>query len=102
MMRRYIGPIVLVLLASSVVCAQKVDPNKFAVIINGPGGEAAYTKQFDEWTTQLSTVLGERYGFDSKNVKVLSEKAATAEQVKQTFATLKSQLDVNNVLYLFL
>lgn len=101
-MRRYIGSIVLVLLAASVVCAQKVDPNKYAVIINGPGGEPAYSKQFDEWTGQLSSVLAERYGFDSKNVKVLSDKAATAEQVKQTFATLKSQFDANNVLYLFL
>lgn len=101
-MRRYIGPIVLVLLAASVVCAQKIDPNKFAVIINGPGGEPAYAKQFDEWTKQLSGVLGERYGFDSKNIRVLSEKAATAEEVKRTFATLKSQLDANNVLYLFL
>ena len=101
-MRRYIGLIVLVLLAASVVCAQKVDPNKFAVIINGPGGEQAYAKQFEEWTAQLNSVLAERYGFDSKNVKVLTEKTATAEEVKRTFATLKSQLDANNVLYLFL
>ena len=93
---------VFVLLSASVVCAQKVDPNKFAVIINGPGGEAAYAKQFEEWTTQLSSVLAERYGFDSKNVRVLSEKTATAVEVKRTFATLKSQLDANNVLYLFL
>lgn len=84
------------------------DPNKFAVIINGPGGEATYAKQFEEWTTQLSTVLSERFGFDSKNVRVLSEKAepnkarATAEEVKRTFSALKSQLDANNVLFVFL
>lgn len=101
-MRRYIGSIVLVLLAGYVVCAQKVDQNKFAVIINGPGGEPVYAKQFDEWTKQLSGVLAERFGFDSKNVKVLSEKSATAEEVKRTFATLKSQLDANNVLFVFL
>jgi hypothetical protein len=93
---------IFVLLAASVVCAQRVDPNKFAVIINGPGGEPVYAKQFDEWTRQLSGVLAERFGFDSKNVKVLSEKSATAEEVKRTFATLKSQLDANNVLFLFL
>lgn len=101
-MRRHIGSIVLVLLAASVVCAQKVDPNKFAVIINGPGGEPAYAKQFDEWTKQLSGVLTERFGFDSKNVRVLSDKSATAEEVRKSFATLKSQLDANNVLFLFL
>jgi len=101
-MRHHIGSMVLVLLAASVVSAQRVDPNKFAVIINGPGGEAAYAKQFDEWTKQLSGVLAERFGFDSKNVRVLSDKTATAEEVKKSFATLKSQLDANNVLFLFL
>lgn len=93
---------VFILLAASVVCAQKADPNKFAVIINGPGGEPAYAKQFDEWTKKLSGVLAERFGFDSKNVRVLSDKSATAEEVKKSFATLKSQLDANNVLFLFL
>src|ERR1051325_4294350 len=102
MMRRGALLVVFVLLAASVVCAQKGDPNKFAVIINGPGGEPTYAKQFDEWTKQLSGALVERFGFDSKNVKVLSDKGATAEEVKRTFATLKSQLDVNNVLFVFL
>jgi hypothetical protein len=102
MRTRCVFVFVFVLLAASVVCAQRVDPNKFAVIINGPGGEPVYAKQFDEWTKQLSGVLAERFGFDSKNVKVLSEKSATAEEVKRTFATLKSQLDANNVLFLFL
>jgi hypothetical protein len=102
MRTRCVFVFVFVLLAASVVCAQRVDPNKFAVIINGPGGEPVYAKQFDEWTRQLSGVLAERFGFDSKNVKVLSEKSATAEEVKRTFATLKSQLDANNVLFLFL
>ena len=102
MRTRCVFVFVFVLLAASVVCAQRVDPNKFAVIINGSGGEPVYAKQFDEWTRQLSGVLAERFGFDSKNVKVLSEKSATAEEVKRTFATLKSQLDANNVLFLFL
>jgi hypothetical protein len=102
MRTRCVFVFIFVLLAASVVCAQRVDPNKFAVIINGPGGEPVYAKQFDEWTKQLSGVLAERFGFDSKNVKVLSEKSATAEEVKRTFATLKSQLDANNVLFLFL
>ena len=90
------------------VCAQApkkkspVDPNKFAVIINGAGGEPEYAKQFDQWTTQLNSVLSERYGFDTKQIKVLSERRATAEEVKSTFATLKSQLDANNILFLFL
>jgi hypothetical protein len=91
---------------AGVACAQMkqvpVDPNKFAVIINGAGGEPVYAKQFEEWTTQLGSTLSERFGFDSRQVKVLTEKQATAEEVKRTFVTLKSQLDANNILFVFL
>jgi hypothetical protein len=76
------------------------DPNKFAVIINGAGGEQAYAKQFEEWTTQLTSVLSERFGFDSKQLTVL--KNASAEDVKRTFTALKTQIDANNVLFVFL
>jgi len=102
MLRRYTLTFVGVLMFASVVCGQKADPNKYALIINGPGGEPAYAKQFGEWTTQLSKVLAERFGFGNQNVKVLTEKDATAEEVKRTFATLKAQLDANNVLFVFL
>ncbi|HEU5458919.1 MAG TPA: hypothetical protein VFU83_00430 [Pyrinomonadaceae bacterium] len=111
--------LLVVLFMAMVVCAQTspvvskkkspVDPNKYALIINGAGGEPEYAKQFEQWTTQLSSVLSERYGFDSKQIKVLTEKPAdattgraTAEEVKSTFAALKSQLDVNNILFVFL
>lgn len=107
--------IIVVILFAGAVCAQTpkkkapVDPNKFAVIINGAGGEPAYAQQFEQWTTQLSSVLSEKLGFDSKQIKILTEKPAdataarsTAEEVKRTFAALKSQLDANNVLYVFL
>src|SRR5688500_15178969 len=59
----------------------QVDPNKFAVIINGAGGEPVYAKQFEQWTTELQTVLSDRFGFGGKNLIVLPR--ATAEQVKK-------------------
>src|SRR5919202_630578 len=62
-----------------------VDPNRFAVIITGASGDATYAKQFEQWTTELSSVLSERFGFDSRQIKVLPEKQATAEEVKRTF-----------------
>ncbi len=118
---RGIASFALVMLLACVVCAQTpagptapkkkapVDANKFALIINGAGGEAEYAKQFEAWTGQLSSVLTERFGFDARNLKVLTEKPAdanggraTAEEVRRTFATLKSQLDTNNVLFVFL
>lgn len=116
-MHKTIISFVLVFLVSVVVCAQQpvagkknqVDPNKYAVIINGAGGEPAYAEQFEQWTTELTAVLSERYGFDRNQIKVLTETPtgataarSTAEEVKRVFATLKSQLDANNVLFLFL
>jgi hypothetical protein len=85
--------------------AQTIDANKFVLIINGAGGEAAYAQQFEQWTEQLRSSLAERFGFDRRNIRVLSEKGdapATAEGVKKTFATLKSELNANNVLFVFL
>src|SRR4051812_9532817 len=78
----------------------KSDPNKFAVIVNGAGGDAVYGKQFEEWTAQLSAALESRFGFDGKQLTVL--KNATAEDVKRIFTTMKTQLDANNVLFVFL
>jgi len=99
---------VVLLLLAGVVCAQTtkkkspVDPNKFAVIINGAGGEPEYAKQFEQWSKELGSVLSERFGFDSKQIRALTEKQATAEEVKRTFASLKLQLDANNLLFVFL
>jgi hypothetical protein len=99
---KYIASLAFILSISASSVAQKNDPNKFAVIINGAGGEPAYAKQFSEWTADLNSVLSQRYGFDPKQIKVLSDKLASAEEVKRTFATLKSELDANNVLFVFL
>ena len=99
---KYLASFGLILFIAASSVAQKSDPNKSAVIINGPGGEPAYAKQFTEWTTELNSILAKRYGFDAKRIKVLSEKLATAEEVKRTFTSLKTELDANNVLYVFL
>jgi hypothetical protein len=123
---RYMQPLTLALLLSSLACAQTpqptsattpvlqkkaahIDPNKFALIINGAGGEPAYATQFDQWSAELSSVLTERFGFDTTQVKRLAEKPglpttgrATAEEVKQTFVLLKTQLQPENVLFVFL
>ena len=120
MKHRYTSAVVIVLLLAGLVCGQTttnvaikkkspIDPNKFAVIINGAGGEPAYAKQFEQWTNELNSVLSVRYGFEAKQIKVLTEKPGdtttarpTAEEVKRTFTALKSQLDANNILFVFL
>lgn len=83
------------------------DPNKFALIINGPGGEAIYTKQFEEWTTELQQALLERYSFAADHIKVLAESAtsgtgkSTADEVKSAFASFATKLEADNVLFVF-
>lgn len=94
--------LILLLLCATLASAQvnRADLNKFVVIINGAGGEPAYAKQFEEWTTQLKSALSDHYGFGAQQTTVLPR--ATAEDVKRTFAQLKTQLDANNVLFVFL
>lgn len=102
-MNYLVKTLILTLLLGNVVCAQKkvqTDPNKSAVIIVGAGGEAEYAKQFETWTTELRSVLSDRFGFDMKNLTVLSNAKAT--DVRDTFTQLKTKLESNNVLFVFL
>jgi hypothetical protein len=85
------------------------DPNKFALIINGASGEPAYGKQFDTWTASLRKTLLGRFGFAKDHVKLLTEKPAdstaapaTAEEVKKAFASLRTEINADNVLFVFL
>jgi hypothetical protein len=108
------APIAIILLLTSLVCAQtsvtpkqrlaQIDPNKFAVIINGASGEEEYGKQFQQWTGDLQRALNARYGFGPAKMKVLSESQeprSTADEVKKTFAALKLELQPDNVLFVF-
>ncbi len=85
------------------------DPNKYAIIINGASGEPAYAKQFDQWTASLRAALQGRFGFDKNHVKLLTEKPAdstaapaTAEEVRKAFASLRTELNSDNLLFVFL
>jgi hypothetical protein len=87
----------------------KADRNKYAVIINGASGEPAYAKQFAQWTVSLRSALTGRFGFADDRVRVLTEKpsdntaaVATAEEVKKLFATLRTEMSADNLLFVFL
>jgi hypothetical protein len=109
MMKR-VASVAIIFLLTSLVCAQTItpkpklaplDPNKFAVIINGASGEEEYGKQFQQWANDLQTVLSNRYGFDVAKVRLLKEAQATAGEVKKTFNNLRSELQPDNVLFVF-
>lgn len=85
------------------------DRNKYAVIISGASGEAAYAKQFAQWTIALRAALVGRFGFAEDRVQLLIEKPADAtatpakaEEVKRVFGSLRTELKSENVLFIFL
>jgi hypothetical protein len=85
------------------------DRTKYAVIIDGASGEPAYAKQFQQWTTALQTTLLGRFGFARDRVKLLMEKPAdssepraTADEVKRLFASLRTELNADSLLFVFL
>jgi len=97
-----------------------IDPNKFALIIAGVGGEEAYTKKFTEEASQLYDIVTNRLGFDEKNVYLLTEaasggpenasretdiiksKRATAEEARKAFAAIKSDANADRVVFVML
>ena len=84
------------------------DPNRYVVIISGASGEPAYAKQFQQWTSSLNSALTEHFGFPKNRVKLLTEKptdtsaTATADEVKKVFTSLRTELNTESVLFVFL
>ena len=84
------------------------DPNKFALIVAGVGGEEAYTKKFTAQALRLHEALTGQLGFDQKNIFLLTEVAAvggedgghesdapasrraTADEVRKAFSSIRS------------
>ena len=84
------------------------DPNKFAIVVAGVGGEEAYTKKFSGQAARLCEGLTSHLGFSAKNVFLLAEtssagpedgaresdaipsRRATAEELRKVFDSIKS------------
>jgi hypothetical protein len=91
------------------------DPNKFALIVAGVGGEEAYKKKFTAQALRLREVLTGQLGFAEKNVYLLTEvaaagaedgaresdavasKRATADEVRNAFAAIKSAANAESL-----
>ena len=98
-----------------------VDPNKFALVVAGMGGEETYTRKFTSQATQLYEVMTSQLGFDAKNVVLLTEgspgagpedganetdsapsRRSTAEEVRKAFATFKSAANAESLVLVVL
>ncbi|HST21933.1 MAG TPA: hypothetical protein VLR90_12490 [Blastocatellia bacterium] len=97
-----------------------IDPNKFAIVIAGVGGEEAYTKKFTEQAAHLYDALTNRLGFDEKNVYLLTEainggpengaretdaiksQRATAEEARKAFGAIKAAANGDSTVFVML
>lgn len=91
-----------------------VDPNKFALIVAGVGGEETYTKKFTAQAMRLNETLTAQLGFDERNVYLLTEKQSggpedgatsrrsTADEVRKAFASIQSSAKPDSVVLVVL
>ena len=92
------------------------DPDKFAIIVAGVGGEEAYAKKFSAQATELYDALTLKLGFDEKNVSLLTEGGAggpedgarttsaraTADEVRAAFARISKAAKAENLVFVVL
>jgi hypothetical protein len=83
------------------------DPNKFAVIISGIGGDEAYSTRFAKWASDLRSALVERLGFAEERVTALVEKPLEEEQqcsagaVREAFGKLRDSVKADQQVFIF-
>ena len=69
---------------------------RYALIVSGASGGAAYAAQYERWCRDLSTVLVDRFKFDPSAVTLLLDSpqpdlAATAANVRRLFTSLRDR-----------
>ena len=93
-----------------------IDPNKFAIVVAGVGGEEAYKKKFTGQATKLREAMAERLGFDEKHIFLLTEAEeggpendlrenfarSTAKEVRKAFDALKSMVNQESLVLVVL
>jgi hypothetical protein len=83
------------------------DPNKFAVVISGIGGDEAYSTRFAKWTADLRSALVERLGFAEERVITFAEKPieeeqrCTADAVREAFGKLRNSVKADQQVFIF-
>ena len=96
------------------------DPNKFALIVAGVGGEEVYTRKFTAQARKLYEGLTTQLGFAAKNVFLLTETSSpgpedgaresdatpagrsTADEVRKAFASIKSAAAADSLVLIVL
>ena len=72
-----------------------------ALILGGVPGSPVHETRFSEWVEATRTAMIETFGFDEKNVIVLQNREARAEDIRSTFADLGGRLTADDTFFLF-
>lgn len=85
---------------------------RFAVIIEGVGGEPVYTQRFRNWTHAMIDVLGGELAFAEDHIFYLTASPtetvtantarATAAEVRSTFERLNTMVEAGDLIFVFL
>lgn len=91
------------LVAASTASAQE----RYALIVSGATGGEEYSRQYLQWTTELTTTLGQRLEFDPARITVLSEtgkpdSAATAANVRRAIGSMRGRMTKDDLLFVLL
>lgn len=82
--------------------------DRYAVVITGASGGAAYAEKYDRWRNALVGTLKQKFRYPDDHVVVLAETErpgvgkATRENVRTAFAGLRSRVAVDDLLFVLL
>ena len=93
--------VIALLLAPATALAEM----RYALIVCGASGGEKYAEQMKQWRSTLQTTLVSRYGFDAKNVHVLTDESVTggttgsAANLKAAFSEIRKTATKDDLLF---
>jgi hypothetical protein len=81
---------------------------RFALIVSGASGGEKYAEQMKQWRAALQSTLVDRYGFEAKQVRVLTDESVTggttgsAANVKAAFSEIRKVATKDDLLLVVL
>jgi hypothetical protein len=97
-------PMVALLIAAPAAWAE----TRFALIVSGASGGEKYAEQMKQWRATLQSTLVDRYGFEAKQVRVLTDESVTggttgsAANVKAAFSEIRKVATKDDLLLVVL
>jgi hypothetical protein len=100
--------ITVLLLTALLHVPQAAAETRFALIVSGASGGEKYAEQMKQWRATLQSALVDRYGFDAKDVRVLTDESVpggttgSAANVKSAFSEIRKVATKDDLLLVVL